>query len=82
MTSANFRKERHAKKHLRDPRREEPRKIAIITYALFDGGWMPHFLTHYLEYTNADIFIVAAGFEPCLSSSHLDSGRVQTIRLP
>lgn len=43
---------------------------------------MPHFLTHYLEYTNADIFIVAAGFEPCLSSSHLDSGRVQTIRLP
>jgi hypothetical protein len=55
-------------------------RIAIITLTLFPGGWLDAFISHYLQHSNADIFVLAQGSSPVWDAYRQE--RVQIINLP
>ncbi len=55
-------------------------RIAVVTLTMFPGGWLDAFISHYLQHSNADIFILASGNGAAWNAYRQE--RVQVINLP
>lgn len=55
-------------------------RIAVVTLTLFPSGWLDAFISHYLQHSNADIFILALGSNEAWDAYRQE--RVQIINLP